>query len=221
MGGFLMARLTALGYSLLSILGVVAGTAGLPAKGFSSLPLLFVGFGCALVFGALAVRSYRSLPTPLRHPVSNLVALWVVSFIGTAVIFPVLLSARAASGIATCLSNQKAIAVALHVYAYDHDDHLPPAERWWDVQPHRERRCPTSHSPYTYAFNDKLGGMDLNKMGNHRIVMVFEADGAAPNLSGGMELLGARHNVCVRVDGTSRSTNGLTQTDFDPVLVEE
>lgn len=68
------------------------------------------------------------MPRP-RQGFTLIELLVVISIIALliALVLPVLRSAREAARTAGCLNNQRQIGVAMHVYAADHQDRLPPS----------------------------------------------------------------------------------------------
>ncbi len=102
-----------------------------------------------------------------------------------------------------CLANVKNLNLALLIYAAEHDQHLPPADRWMDELARytvdREMlRCP--HAPeleYGYAFNAHLSGVNLDDIDNPaEIVLIFDSNLGTRNAAGGPEAVAdpPRHN---------------------------
>lgn len=120
-----------------------------------------------------------------------------------AMLLPALAKARAKAQSITCMNNAKKLAVAVVIRAQANTNSCPPAATWCDaIQPEISLasvfQCPAgdkSHQSH-YAYNAKLGGLDLDKVKNPgQTVLFFETDGGW-NLSGGSELLPRkmRHN---------------------------
>lgn len=87
-----------------------------------------------------------------------------------------------------CLSQIKQIGLALHMYAEDNDDTLPPAGPWQEavaayVRDGEVFTCPTTGKPY--VFNDNLAGKTLSKSPNpEQVPLAWDApddDGSPPH----------------------------------------
>jgi len=93
----------------------------------------------------------------------------VVLFTVAAILYPVFAQVRNGHPRNYTLSNLKQLALANLMYAYDYDEHLPPAEAWMDVlgpytkneqlfhDPSIKDRKPDEHG---VAFFDALSGVD-------------------------------------------------------------
>lgn len=102
-----------------------------------------------------------------------------------------------------CLSNVKQIVLGFLMYAQDHDEHLPPADKWMDeMYPYMRNeeilRCPEAPElGYGYAFNADLSGANLDEIDNpSEIVLIFDSRLGTRNAAGGPEALAdpPRHN---------------------------
>jgi prepilin-type N-terminal cleavage/methylation domain-containing protein/prepilin-type processing-associated H-X9-DG protein len=93
-----------------------------------------------------------------------------------AILFPVFAQAREKARSATCLSNQKQIALAFQMYAQDYDETFPypyfqVTEQWWEdmVNPYIKSgnkggimTCRSAPSDgFAYSMNDAMGGKSL------------------------------------------------------------
>ncbi len=116
---------------------------------------------------------------------------------------PVLLK-REAERRNDCLSNVKNLNTALLIYAAEHDQHLPPADRWMDELARYGAvmadllRCPGAPDlEYGYAFNANLSGVNLDDIDNPaEIVLIFDSNLGTRNAAGGPEAVAdpPRHN---------------------------
>lgn len=91
----------------------------------------------------------------------------------------------------TCLSNLKQICLGILQYAQDHDEILPPADKWIDeIMPylHNEEvfKCPgTPDRAYGYAFNTAFSKMPLARIDNPtEAIVVFESNLGIRNAHG-------------------------------------
>src|SRR5204862_4296807 len=50
-----------------------------------------------------------------------------------AMLLPALAKAKLRAQSISCINNEKQLSVAIHIYASDHDDHLPTAATWCDA----------------------------------------------------------------------------------------
>ncbi len=151
------------------------------------LPLLW------LVLLPLAVKGYqrlRQFPSPHRWLLRwgiiggevgfTLLVIVVVGHMGCA-----MLKAKQAQ----CTSNLRALSFAILTYTQDWDERLPPALRWGDViadkLPINAFRCPSSRSPFGYAFNLSLSKMPLEWVSRPtETVMLLERDASKRNAAG-------------------------------------
>ncbi len=147
-----------------------------------------------------------------------------------ALLLPALAAAKTKAQQINCVNNEKQLALAVMIYSQDHTNQLPPAATWCDAiqstaGSDRIFKCPAANSTSRsdYAFNTKLGGLELGKV-NPQTVMIFESD-AGWNANGGRELLAAnpRHlrgriYVIAFVDGHVEAVNQsrLNTLRWDP-----
>lgn len=111
-----------------------------------------------------------------------------------ALLLPALASAKQKAQEIKCFNNEKQLALAMIIYSSGHTNQFPAATNWCDtIGPSQQiLKCPAADSSNRcdYAFNSKLGGLELGKV-NPQTVMIFESDGGW-NASGGPELLPAK-----------------------------
>jgi len=94
------------------------------------------------------------------------------------------------------MNNMKQLALAVRIYATDHNDQFPPSDTWCDaiqstVGSSKVYQHPTKPDQRCgYAFNAKVGGLDETKV-SPQTVVIFESD-AGWNGAGGSELLVSR-----------------------------
>jgi prepilin-type processing-associated H-X9-DG protein len=102
----------------------------------------------------------------------------------------------------SCLSNVKQITLAMLMFADDHDEHLPKADRWIeDLMPYVRSeevfKCPDDDSGArsSYAMNSALSGLALKEIKDpSNLVLVFETNKPGNNPAGGPEAVQLRHN---------------------------
>jgi prepilin-type processing-associated H-X9-DG protein len=104
---------------------------------------------------------------------------------------------------AACLSNLKQIGLGILMYAQDHDEKLPSADKWTDeIMPYIKNeailKCPSAPDlACAYALNKKIAGKSLGEIANPATtVLVFESTKGARNFSDAMATLDpkGRHN---------------------------
>jgi len=120
--------------------------------------------------------------------------LLIVPFMLAAMLLPALAKAKQKAQTIQCLNNSKQLVLAVHIYANDNTNQLPPLANWCDAIQHEvgsEKifKCPAADvtERCSYALNSKLEGADLEKL-DPQTVLIFETGGGW-NLSGGRELL--------------------------------
>lgn len=178
-------------------LGVVVGT-------------LAVLSGIVLVFGVLQ-------PPPAkrwRYPLA--------AFVGATLFWggcgKVMLSAREVSPQVSCLSNVKQLGMGMAMYAADYDDHFPLASAWHTaLKPYtkQEFHCPEATSAWSYAMNSSMSGANAQTIEAPELrVLLFDAEAALPNASGGREWLAPRHKLGRAIiglaDGSAKSYSAET-----------
>jgi prepilin-type processing-associated H-X9-DG protein len=93
---------------------------------------------------------------------------------------PALAKAKQKAQTVNCASNMKQLALAVKVYAVDHNDQLPPAATWCDaIQSHvgspKVFQCPADPDRRcAYAFNAKLDGKKEGEL-DPQTVLLFES----------------------------------------------
>ena len=89
-----------------------------------------------------------------------------------------------------CISNLKQITTAAYMYAKDHDDTLPDADKWVDqVMVYLENAelfsCPASDLEYAYAMNGALSGVKMEDIEKpSEVVIFFESNLGVRNAHG-------------------------------------
>jgi len=100
-----------------------------------------------------------------------------------AILFPAFTAAREKSRQATCMSNQRQLALALLAWTQDHNECLPTAEGAWaaaDVPPNL-LICPTAGgTENTYAYSGLVAGLPLGKVPEPAVTQLT-ADGLSPD----------------------------------------
>ncbi|MHB9132792.1 MAG: type II secretion system protein [Armatimonadota bacterium] len=106
----------------------------------------------------------------------------VVGIIGVlaAMLLPVFAKAREKARQATCISNQRQLAMAIQIWAGDHDETLPTANEVWDGIdcPPAIFICPTAGRalPNAYVYNNLLAGAALGDI-PEPLETILTADG--------------------------------------------
>jgi hypothetical protein len=112
-----------------------------------------------------------------------------------------------------CRNNLTQLGLAVRLYASEHGETLPPADRWCDaiakeVPLEQIFRCPKAprRQRCSYAFNARLSGLNIRQP-HPATVLLFECPGGW-NVSGGIHQIIRRHGgayFVVLVDGTVRA----------------
>ena len=138
--------------------GAAAPAPGVPAPRKSNAVVILVVVGAVVVMG-LAVLAILA-----------------------AILLPVFGRARDKAQQTACMSNLKQIGVALHIYATENDDSLPPADSWREaLEPYLQAEevymCPSTGEQY--VFNEALGGQNIEAIGNPtEVPMAWDAPSA-------------------------------------------
>lgn len=143
-----------------------------------------------------------------------------------AILFPVFAKAREKAKIASCLNGVKQQELALMQYASDHDNRLPPANRWEDAiatyLPKDTPGCPDAKSGVGYVFNAAMGGQPMpTGAAAATTVLIFDGGNGGRNQSGKFTTAVARHGNSVTVgyaDGhvTMVPRGGLAGLSWSP-----
>jgi prepilin-type processing-associated H-X9-DG protein len=111
--------------------------------------------------------------------------------IGGAILFPVFAQARKAATQTLCLSNVKQLDLAMLLYVNDNNDSFPAANVWADKMEKGNYmvnrkpvsggnralyKCPSVTSGYGYAMNDKMTGMNTEKVDGAITLLLFESN---------------------------------------------
>jgi hypothetical protein len=120
--------------------------------------------------------------------VSGLMLFFSIPFMA-ALTLPALARASQKAQRINCVNNMKQLALAVRIYAVDHNDQFPPAATWCDAiqggtGSTKVFQCPTVPGRRcAYVFNAKLNGKKENEI-NPQTVLLFEGD-TGWNSSGG------------------------------------
>lgn len=141
-------------------------------------------------------------PIPAARGFSLIELLVVVAIVATLVslLSPVLYRARQKSGEARCMSNQRALAAAILIYAQDHDEVLPSEHAvWGEMQLGLEvTRCPQAgrHIRNAYAYNTSVADQPLGDLGDeHRVFLTADGKPYGNNLAYATGDLVERHGT--------------------------
>ncbi len=139
--------------------------------------------------------------------------LFVSIFFMTALTLPALARAKQKAETIRCVNNMKQLALAVKIYALDHNDQFPPAATWCDaiqrnVGSSKVFQCPADPSRRcAYAFNAKLDGKKDGEI-SPETVLLFESDIGWNGSGGAGELKPHRHSnrsvIVALADGTIR-----------------
>jgi len=94
-----------------------------------------------------------------------------------------------------CRSNLKQLALAIHLYAQDYDERMPPAKRWAELTSPKyvsadSLKCPSATTPFSFGMNAAVAGASWSELANEdytKIPVLFEADAPVLSFSGGMK----------------------------------
>src|SRR6185369_17459342 len=114
--------------------------------------------------------------------------------IGAGLLLPALAKAKSRAQSVSSVNQLKQLGLAARMYANEHNDKFPSAKTWChDIKEFvgnpKVYKAPNDSGPgeCSYAFNEKLSGMDEGKI-NPQTVLFFETE-AGWNRSGGPELM--------------------------------
>jgi hypothetical protein len=117
-----------------------------------------------------------------------------VTAMGAGMILPAMAKGKEKAQTIQSINQLKQVCLAARIYANDHEDRLPPAERWCDTLKNelgspKVLKSPNDPSPEgcSYAYNSKLSGKKESEVAPDT-VMFFETAGGW-NQHGGRELL--------------------------------
>ncbi|HEX7619384.1 MAG TPA: DUF4190 domain-containing protein [Verrucomicrobiae bacterium] len=199
----------------MAVTSLVLGILGILTCGITAL--------AGLILGIVALVKVKNSGGKLKGgglALAGTIVSGIFLFLLPLLLLPALASASPRAQEGNCLNNEKQLALAVMIYSGDHTNRFPPAATWCDaIQPETGGnkqlfRCPAANSDSRcgYAFNTKLGGMDVSKV-DPRTIMIFESD-AGWNANGGWESLPAnpRHMrgriyVVTFVDGHVEAVN--------------
>ncbi len=187
----------------LAITSLVLGVLGLVSCGITSLVGLVLGIVALVKINKSQGRLSGGGLAIAGIVVSGILLL--IAPIGAAMLLPALARAKSQAQTVQCMNHVKQLALSGIMYANDHNDRLPDADRWCDlVQTYLGTAstsvllCPVGKQSDRchYAFNAKLSSVELKNIGSPAQTVLFvEAEGGW-NVSGGPELLAkpSRHH---------------------------
>jgi hypothetical protein len=190
-------------FSKLAVASLVLGVLGWVTLGLTALAGLVLGI-VALVKISGSRGLLRGRGVAIAGTIVSGVFLLMLPILA-AVLLPALAQAKARAQSIVCMNNMKQLALGGLMYATDHKDQFPVAEKWCDalgkyVPNPKTFQCPASSSNQrcNYAFNAKLSGVETKSVNSPaQTVLFFETDGGW-NMSGGPELAVKRprhHNL--------------------------
>jgi prepilin-type N-terminal cleavage/methylation domain-containing protein/prepilin-type processing-associated H-X9-DG protein len=115
------------------------------------------------------MRSVSLPPRAARQGFTLIELLVVIAIIAilAAILFPVFAKAREKARQSSCLNNQRQIAVAILMYAQDHDETLPDSSSVWpEINVDRNiLMCPTKGKKVAnaYVYNDEVSSLSLGE----------------------------------------------------------
>ncbi len=150
-----------------------------------------------------------------------------------AILFPVFARAREKARQSTCMSNQRQIAMAAHMYAMDHNTTMPPKETFWsDIKIGNEVLiCPSLGKNVTngYGYNAAMDNSSLGSISDpSATVLTGDALPSVKNILNTSVDLGTPHSNGFLVSGVDghvsycalKTTNGdaLVLARFNPLV---
>ena len=177
----------------LAIASLVLGILGFVSCGVTSI--------IGIILGIMAIIRVNKSNGALRGnglAIAGIIVSVVLPMfiIPVALFLPALAKAKQRALTIQCVNNMKQLSLAARMYASEHNEHFPGAEKWCDDlnqylgdSSARIYRCPAANiaDRCDYAFNSKLAGMDPKNV-NPQTVLFFETD-PGWNTSGGSELM--------------------------------
>jgi hypothetical protein len=174
----------------LAVTSLVLGALGAFTCGITALFGLVLGI-IALVKVSNSRGNLRGGSLALAGVIVSGIFVILIPFFA-ALMLPALAAAKQKAQAVNCVNNEKQLALALRIYAGDHDGQFPAATNWCDairtdVGSEKAFKClaAKSASRCDYAFNARLGGLNETNIAPDT-VMIFESDGDW-NQSGGFE----------------------------------
>jgi hypothetical protein len=176
--------------SALAVTSLVLGVLGAFTCGITALFGLVLGI-IALVKISNSRGALRGGGIALAGVIVSGIFMILIPFFA-AMMLPALAAAKQKAQAINCVNNEKQLALAVRIYAGDHDGQFPPATTWCDairtdVGVEKVFKCAAAHSTgrCDYAFNAKLGSLNETNVAPNT-VMIFESDGDW-NRNGGFE----------------------------------
>jgi prepilin-type processing-associated H-X9-DG protein len=175
----------------MAITSLVLGILGLFTCGVTSLVGLILGIVALLKVNRSGGRLSGNGLAIAGICVSALFVLMVPIY--AAMLLPALARAKSKAQTINCVNNMKQLALAVRIYANDHNNQFPPAATWCDaiqgsVGSPKVFQCPSEPGRRcAYAFNAKLDGKKEGEI-DPQTVLLYESD-AGWNGTGGAENL--------------------------------
>jgi len=146
-----------------------------------------------------------------------------------AMLLPALFKAKEKSQTIICVNNVKQLSLATHMFASGHTNQFPPAATWSDdIEPEvagaAQFKCPvalkSSSERSHYAFNARVGGMDVDKV-SPQTVIIFETEGGW-NVCGGPELMQkpSRHRSVYVIGFADGSVQQVRESELESLRWE-
>jgi prepilin-type processing-associated H-X9-DG protein len=203
----------------MAITSLVLGILGLFTCGVTSLVGLILGIVALVKVNHSGGRLSGNGLAIAGICVSALFVLMVPIY--AAMLLPALARAKSKAQTINCVNNMKQLALAVRIYANDHNNQLPPALTWCDaiqkeVGSPKVFHCPSDPDRRSaYAFNAKLDGKKDNEI-DPQTVLIFESQ-AGWNGAGGAERLALRHHSSgiVNVAFADGSVRSLTRSQLN------
>jgi prepilin-type N-terminal cleavage/methylation domain-containing protein/prepilin-type processing-associated H-X9-DG protein len=108
-----------------------------------------------------------------------------------AILFPVFAKAREKARQSSCMNNQRQIAVAMLMYAQDHDETLPDASNVWpEINVDRNiLMCPTKGKKVAnaYVYNNNCSSVALGELPDPSVIMLTADGNATSGLPGAFD----------------------------------
>jgi len=146
-----------------------------------------------------------------------------------AMLLPAFAKAKEKAQTIVCVNNVKQLCLATHMFASEHTNQLPHAATWCDdIEPGvggtAQFKCTvalkSSSERSHYAFNARVGGMDVDKV-SPQTVLIFETDGGW-NVSGGPEMMQkpSRHRSVYVVGFADGSVRQVRESELESLRWE-
>jgi prepilin-type N-terminal cleavage/methylation domain-containing protein/prepilin-type processing-associated H-X9-DG protein len=158
----------------------------------------------------------RRIHSPHGFTVIELLVVCAVVAVLAAILLPVLSHVRERGRQAACLSNQRQLAVLIHLYAQDHEDYLPSttaALGIFSANP-KLQVCPSlPKATSAYGYNSAVSGRVLGSLTDPRIILTADVHPTFPGQAAAgapTSTYGFRTSASAAADSSVRSGRLIT-----------